>query len=160
MEEKIEFTWRIKLGLVIFVISLIVPYVLAPLVVFMGLSGPLTATIAGGLYLSGEIMGIASIALLGKDGYRYIKNYMSGLCKLYKPSDKVSKTRYRIGLVMFFMPLLFGWVYPYLASFTSFTGEFSLTYAIFGDLLLLASFFVLGGDFWDKIAALFSHNTN
>jgi hypothetical protein len=31
-------------------------------------------------------------------------------------------------------------------------------YAIGGDLLLLASLFVLGGDFWDKIRALFVYS--
>ena len=30
-----------------------------------------------------------------------------------------------------------------------------ITYAIVGDLLLLVSLFVLGGDFWDKLRALF-----
>lgn len=33
-----------------------------------------------------------------------------------------------------------------------------LPYAIGGDLLLLASLFVLGGNFWDKIRSLFVYH--
>ncbi len=33
------------------------------------------------------------------------------------------------------------------------------TYAIVGDLLLLTSLFVLGGDFWDKLRSLFVHGS-
>jgi hypothetical protein len=31
-------------------------------------------------------------------------------------------------------------------------------FAVAGDLLLLASLFVLGGDFWDKLKALFIYD--
>jgi hypothetical protein len=31
------------------------------------------------------------------------------------------------------------------------------TYYIAGDLVFLTSFFVLGGDFWDKFSGLFKH---
>ena len=30
--------------------------------------------------------------------------------------------------------------------------------SVIGDVMFVASFFVLGGDFWDKISALFIHN--
>jgi len=33
-----------------------------------------------------------------------------------------------------------------------------LTYAIAGDVLLLVSLVVLGGDFWDKLRSLFIHS--
>ena len=33
-----------------------------------------------------------------------------------------------------------------------------MPYAVGGDLILLASLFVLGGDFWDKIRSLFIHD--
>ena len=39
-----------------------------------------------------------------------------------------------------------------LATALAATGE-----TVAGDLLLLASLFVLGGDFWDKLRSLFSH---
>ena len=45
---------------------------------------------------------------------------------------------------------MFGWAGPYLPVSRS-----QGTLAIAGDIGFLASFFVLGGDFWDKIRALF-----
>jgi hypothetical protein len=32
-----------------------------------------------------------------------------------------------------------------------------LAFAVSGDVLMLVSLFVLGGDFWDKLRALFVH---
>jgi len=61
---------------------------------------------------------------------------------------------------MFFMPLLFGWISPYLIPLVTDEGKLSLSYAILGDILFLASLFVLGGDFWDKIRALFDQKAN
>lgn len=68
---------------------------------------------------------------------------------------KVSRTRYTIGLVMFAVPIVFGWLAPYAADLIPGYPGNELTYAIVGDLLLLVSLFVLGGDFWDKLRALF-----
>ena len=38
--------------------------------------------------------------------------------------------------------------------------EDPIPYAVGGDLLLLASFFVLGGDFWDKLRSLFIYDAH
>lgn len=45
----------------------------------------------------------------------------------------------------------------YVATYIPGFMQHPLPYAIGGDLLLLASLFVLGGDFWDKVKALFVH---
>ena len=60
-----------------------------------------------------------------------------------------------IGLVMFVLPLLLGWVYPYVAELRDGLPRTPITLAVIGDLVLLASLFVLGGEFWDKIRSLF-----
>jgi hypothetical protein len=58
---------------------------------------------------------------------------------------------------MFAVPIVFGWVVPYAADLIpGYTGH-EITYGIIGDLMLLASLFVLGGEFWDKLRALFIH---
>jgi hypothetical protein len=80
-----------------------------------------------------------------------------GFLKEHGPADVVSPARYRIGLVMFVLPVLFGWLAPYgpehLLGFE--VQHFWVNLA--GDLMFVASFFVLGGDFWDKLRALFIH---
>ena len=66
--------------------------------------------------------------------------------------------RYNTGLVMFGLPILFGWVTLYVAEWIPNLEDNSFAYAIGGDMLLLASLFVLGGDSWDKIRALFVYS--
>jgi hypothetical protein len=59
---------------------------------------------------------------------------------------------------MFVLPILFGWMTPYVSEWIPHLQDNLFGYAIGGDLLLLASLFVLGGDFWDKIRALFVYS--
>jgi hypothetical protein len=95
---------------------------------------------------------------MGKSGYAYIKHRFFGFLKQYGPPAEVSRTRYTIGLVMFAVPIVLGWLAPYAADLIpGYLGN-ELTYAIVGDLLLLVSLFVLGGNFWDKIRALFVYS--
>ena len=155
MQGKPQFDWRLKLGIAMLALSIIIPLVGLSLVASMNLSATVTTTVSGGLLIGSELLGVASIAVMGKEGYLFIKERLFGFFKQYGPAEKVGKTRYRIGLLMFFLPLLFGWASPYLIPLITDQGQLPLAYAILGDILFLASFFVLGGDFWDKIRALF-----
>jgi len=129
--------WRIKLGVTIFVLSILLP--------IAGIPGA-------------EVLGVLAVAVMGKSGYLYIKSRVYGLLRQYGPPEVVSHLRYNIGLVMFILPILFGWVTPYASDWIPNLEDNMFAYAIGGDLLLLASLFVLGGDFWDKIRALFVYS--
>ena len=59
---------------------------------------------------------------------------------------------------MFVIPFLAGWLLPYFTDLIPDYKNFGLYINIGGDILLIASLFVLGGDFWDKIRALFLQN--
>ena len=61
-------------------------------------------------------------------------------------------------LVMFSVPVLFGWVSVYAAELIPAFTRTPFRYALGGDLLLLASLFVLGGNFWDKLRSLFVYD--
>lgn len=149
--------WRLKLGVALFGLSIALPVIGVPLVAAIGLSAGTVATVSGALLGGSEVLGIVAVAVMGKSGYAFIKNRVFGFLKQYGPPAEVSSTRYRIGLVMFVAPILFGWLTPYAADLVpGYVGN-ELTYAIGGDLLLLTSLFVLGGDFWDKVRALFIH---
>jgi hypothetical protein len=126
-----------------------------PLVAAIGLSATTVATVSGVLLAGAEVLGIAAVAVMGKSGYAFIKNRIFGFLQQYGPPAEVSRTRYTIGLVMFTVPIVFGWVAPYASGLIPGYAGNEFTYAIVGDLLLLASLFVLGGDFWDKLRALF-----
>jgi len=150
--------WRLKLGAAIFALSIVLPVGGVPLVASLGLSTGMTASVSGGLLLAAEVMGIAAIAVMGKSGYAFIKSRVLGFLKQYGPPSKVSRLRYRIGLVMFSVPLLFGWLSPYASRWVPGLSSHPFPFALGGDILLLASLFVLGGDFWDKIRSLFIHD--
>jgi hypothetical protein len=110
-----------------------------------------------------KLMILSIIMLLGKSGFAYLKSvcfrYIGGLVAPLAPARKVSRTRYRIGLVMFILPLLETWIVPYFeAAYPAFAEWRPMSWA--WDVMLIASFFVLGGEFWDKFRALFIHGAN
>ena len=149
--------WRLKLGVALFGLSIALPVLGVPLVAATGLSTTAVATASGVLLVGAEVLGIVAVAVMGKSGYAYIKNRVFGFFKQYGPPAEVGRTRYTIGLVMFAVPIVFGWLTQYAAYLIpGYLGN-EFTYAIIGDLLLLVSLFVLGGDFWDKVRALFIH---
>lgn len=149
--------WQIKLGLAMLILSVVTPLALVPLVNAMDLSAPIAATVSGVILAGAEVLGLAAVAVMGKKGYEYIKSRILGFLKRYGPPEKVSRARYSIGLVMFILPILFGWLTPYAGDMIpGYTGN-EIVFGVAGDAVLLASLFVLGGDFWDKVRALFVH---
>ena len=61
--------------------------------------------------------------------------------------------RFRLGLTI----LIVGWLGPYGAHKIPGYETHRLVVIVIGDLMFAASLFVLGGDFWDKVKALFAH---
>ena len=100
--------WRLKLGVTLFGLSILLPVIGVPLVAAMGLAAGTVATVSAVLLAGAEVLGIVAVAVMGKPGYAYIKNRVFGFLRQYGPPVEVSRTRYRIGLVMFAAPILFG----------------------------------------------------
>ena len=94
---------------------------------------------------------------MGKPGFNYIKAKVFGFFRGYVTPKEVSRTRYRIGLAMFVIPLFFGGLAPYGPHLIPGYEEHRFAVNLGGDVLLLASLFVLSGDFWDKLRALFTY---
>ncbi len=152
-------SWRLTLGVSIFLLSIIMPVAGIPVVTSLDLSATMKSTLSGGLLIGAEVLGVLAIAVMGKPGYVYIKSLIFGFLKRHSPPDEVSRSRYNIGLVMFCIPILFAWASIYAADYIPGFSQNPLSYAIAGDLLLLVSLFVLGGDFWDKIRGLFVYDS-
>ena len=147
--------WRFKIGIIIFVVGFLSP-LLIPVVAATGLPTTWKAAISGVLAVGiPEVFSLVGIAVVGKSGFKYLKQRIFAFLRKYGPSDVVSRTRYRIGLIMFLLPLLFGWLAPYLSSLIPFFKTHCIALGIIGDALFVVSLFVLGGDFWDKLRALF-----
>ena len=155
-DNKIKPNWRIKVAFVMFVFSMGWVAML-PLMPLLGFSTTAIATFSGVMVVLAEILLVAGAAIAGKDGFAYIKARVFGLLKTFGPPKTVSRTRYSFGLVLFVLPVLFGWVSPYALHFVSWLNAHTLTLAIAGDVLLLISLIMLGGDFWEKLRSLFIH---
>jgi c-di-AMP phosphodiesterase-like protein len=148
---------KLILGASILVIGFLSPLLIA-FVTNTSLSVSVKTTISGLLAFGiPEVFMLIAIAIMGKQGYEYIKNKAFKYLKQFAPADEVSLRRHRFGLVMFSLPLLFGWLHPYLAHYFPFLADIPIWQYIIGDIIFIASFFVLGGDFWDKFSGLFKH---
>jgi hypothetical protein len=56
------------------------------------------------------------------------------------------------------IPIVLAWVSPYLAELAPSIGRNTIRDGVIGDALLLIGLLMLGGDFWDKLRALFVRN--
>ncbi|MBW1860533.1 MAG: transporter suffix domain-containing protein [Deltaproteobacteria bacterium] len=141
--------WRFPVGLAILIVGFISP-VFIPLVTASSLSTAWKTALSG-LLAAGipEIFSVVAIAIMGKSGFNYIKGRLFAFLRKHGPPDVVSRTRYHVGLVMFALPLLFGWLAPYAPHL--------IPVNLLGDIVFVSSLFILGGDFWDKVRALFTH---
>ena len=153
--EQDQMRWRLRLGVIVFVIGFLSP-LLIPLVTASELPTKWKAVISGCLAVGiPELFSIAAIAIMGKSGFNYFKERFFSFLKKYGPADRVSRTRYRIGLVMFCLPIFFGWLAPYFPHIVPGYETHRFLVNLIGDMMFVSSLFVLGGDFWDKIRALF-----
>ena len=146
-------SWRFKLGIVIFVLAFAL-WLLLPIAAAVGVSGTQIAALTGALFIANKVLLLLVIAVMSKAGFQQLKQMVSGAVKL--PTETiVSPVRHRIGLAMFFLPLISSVLEPYVDTVAPGLRPNLWQLQLLGDVMLIASFFVLGGNFWDKIRALF-----
>jgi len=146
---------RLLFGGLVFVIGFLVP-LLTPMVLSSGLSTSFKSILAGLLVFGiPELFMLLAVAILGKSGFNYLKRYIRLVIKVYGPPDQVGKTRYIIGLIMFFITLLAGIIAPYVLAEKSYYIENLSLIATISGVILFISLLLLGGNFWDKLRSLF-----
>ena len=149
---------RLILGGTVFIGGFFSP-LLIPLVVASELSGAWKSLLSAILLVGlPEILMLVSVAILGADGYHFLKEKLWALLKKTAPSAKVSRPRYIFGLILFFVPLIYAWLEPYVGDLNPWLQDNHMIFNITGDLLFVTSLYILGGDFWDKLRALFQYN--
>lgn len=150
--------WRFKLGVVTLAIGLFGPPVILPAIFLMDISTVTSTSISGAIVVVSDLLLLAAAAIMGKDGYVFVKARFAHYWRLYGPPQTVGEVRYYVGLTMLCASVLLGWSTPYASIwFKGYVGN-EISFAIAGDVVLLTSLFVLGGDFWDKLGALFKHD--
>ena len=156
--EQPRAEWRFRLGMIVLVVGWLSPLCI-PVITATDLPTRWKTIISGALAVGiPEVFTVAAIAIMGKSGYNLIKERIFSFLKKHGPPDRVSLTRYRIGLVMFGLPIVFGWLGPYGAHQIPGYETHRLVISLIGDVMFVASLFVLGGDFWDKVRALFVYD--
>ena len=141
----------------IFVLGFAAPLAI-PLVVASALPTPWKTALSGALALGvPEVMMVVAAAVMGRQGFAKLKQLFGRALRKYGPPERVSRARYRIGLVMFTLPLLVAWLGSYLGHHLPGFDRHPMFWHVGGDLMLVISLFVLGGEFWDKLRSLFLH---
>ena len=150
-------SWRFPVGVGIFVLGFLAPLAI-PLVTSSGLSAAWKTMISGALAVGvPEVMMVIATAVMGKEGFAELKRRAGRFVRRYGPPDDVGAARYRIGLAMFAAPLVLALLGPYLQHHLPGYETHPLWWHVGGDLVFFSSLFVLGGEFWDKLRALFVH---
>jgi hypothetical protein len=93
-------------------------------------------------------------AILGQIGRWFKRNF--------KLAEDVSKRRYITGLILFWGSVLIRWAIGYLPPMPAAAkGEidWGLLWLLSFEVVLVASIFVLGADYWEKLGSLFRWNT-
>ncbi len=148
---------RLLVGGGVFIFGWLCP-LFVPLVLGSNLAGEWKTTLSGLLLLGiPELFTLAAVAILGKSGFEHLKGIFFVLLRRLAPPDAVSLGRYRVGLVMFLLPVVFAWISIYIPNLIPGFATYPMAFAVTGDVMFIASLLVLGGDFWDKIRSLFVH---
>jgi len=149
-------TTRSWLGVGIFAFGWILALTLVPFVTNSDLATSIKATLTTLLVVVlPKVFLLASIAILGKPGFAYLKGVVWQFFRRIAPPPQVGKWRYRIGLVMFFLPVVTSMFFQYFQPVFEGGAEARPYYERAGDIVQIIALFVLGGDFWDKLRSLF-----
>lgn len=149
---------RLILGGTVFIGGFLSP-LLIPLVVASELNDSWKSLLSAILLVGlPEIMMLISVAILGADGYRFLKEKFWALLKKTAPTAKVSRPRYIIGLVLFILPLVYAWLEPYIVDLYPGLQHNRMVFNVTGDILFVSSLYILGGNFWGKLRALFHYD--
>lgn len=151
-------SWRFRAGFGVFVLAY-AAWVLVPLAAFSGASATDIATLTGGIVVTNKIMLLACIAIMGKPGFQRLKAVVLHQIRQLSPGNTVGPARHVIGLVMFCLPLVSAMLEPYVDAIWPGLRPKMWEAQLLGDLMLVAGIFVLGGEFWNKIRALFIRTT-
>jgi hypothetical protein len=146
--------WRFKLGIGIFILAFAL-WLIIPIAASLGTPAARIAALTGAIFVANKVLLVTCIAVMGKPGFQQLKAMVFGHAKRLAPSETVGPVRHAIGLVMFCLPLISAMLEPYIDNIWPGLRPNIWQLQALGDLLLIASFFVLGGDFWSKIRALF-----
>ena len=170
--ESAKTSWRYRLGLVLFFGAFPIFFATPVVIPMLGLSTGESAALIGGILLAVEVLWFASIPLLGKEGFKAVKQRAFGWFKL--SSAPVSRVRHQFGVTLLFGSILLDVLLNLIMVGTDFLVKgadvptkqllglsFSqqatvyITIQVLTTVGIVVALFVLGGDFWERMKAAF-----
>jgi hypothetical protein len=152
-KTKLKKDWKFYVGIIFLLLSLILP-LFSFIVALFELPPKIYIPIIGVLTIGGpEVMVIIGAAFLGKNVYNYYREKFFAIFKR-KPKP-ISKTRYYIGLTIMLFSITPLYINGYLPDIMPSKIYVKNLILLSADLLFVISFFILGGDFWEKFKKLF-----
>ncbi len=157
-------TWKFYLGIALFTYSWI-PYIFVFMIMpFLHFSTTEALSISSITLISAESAFAISVVLLGKDFINMIKTKFKGIFskKGSKISSKpISKLRYRIGIILFILTLSIPSILTEVVLYYDYVDVIGLNNLLYiflsFDVIFIASLFILGGEFIDKLRELFTY---
>ena len=162
-------TWRYRLGMVLFFGAIPIPFITPIAIGMLGLPAGESAALIGGVILTTEVLWFMSIPLLGKEGFKAVKQKAFGWLKL--PTGLVSQARHRAGVWLLLGAVLLDVVLNLALVACSFAVEgagpvLGLTFdqqttvyivvEVLTFLGVVVAMFVLGADFWERLKNAFT----
>ncbi|MDJ0895623.1 MAG: transporter suffix domain-containing protein [Alphaproteobacteria bacterium] len=147
------------LGMTFLGLSFVLPFVVAPIIPFLGLENDLTVTLVTIAVVSGEVCFILTAMLLGKS---FVKAVKGKAIEFLAPTGPISRRRYRIGLALFvlsILPLYINAALPYAGFGADDMVWWSWRLLVAGEVFLIVGGLALGPRFWDRLGSLFEYAT-
>lgn len=147
---------RLFIGGVAFILAQSLP-LFVPLVLASELQSEAKTVVSGSLLFGlPEVGSFIAVSILGKPGYDWLKARAFGLFKSAILTADVGPVRYYTGLSILCTLLLLGIIEPYVSDLLPPALQINRRlYMGVADAIFVGNLFVLGGDFWDKLRALF-----
>jgi len=147
--------WKYYVGMTFLSLSILFPF-LGFALPFLDL--PLAwKTLLVGAFTLGvpEVMIAIAVIFLGKETLAYYKKKFFKLFKRTKPRKPVTKGRYYFGVALFLGSIIPLYLNAYRPTLLPSSDRARQMIFISCDLLFILSFFILGGNFWEKLRRLF-----
>jgi hypothetical protein len=145
---------RFAVGVAMLVVGAILPLCVFP-VAHSSWPAAVKTAVGGVLFFGFEIMAIPAAAVMGKENFERIVKRAKGWVGSLKPAGDIGPVRHWTGLILFLLPVAPGYVMAYAPQWLPDATPARLWVNLAADAMFLTSLFVLGGDFWDKLRALF-----
>ena len=101
-----------------------------------------------------EVLCIAAVALLGKETFQYLAHRAKLAFRRAVVDKPASKTRYYVGLAIILLSWLPAYIYAYAPAVLP-GGNARIYILAAMDLAFVASVFLMGGEFWEKVRRIF-----